>query len=76
MLNELTGDTHGYWHIPDRNGWDYRGFLYGPISWKLQPSHEPGAAYAAIGNDLNELQKTSWIATSYLLTLTSFQYVS
>jgi hypothetical protein len=33
------------------------------------------AAYAAIGNDLKELQKTSWIATSYLLTLTSFQYV-
>ncbi|KAF9445146.1 member of the major facilitator superfamily [Macrolepiota fuliginosa MF-IS2] len=31
------------------------------------------SSYAAIGNDLNELQKTSWIATSYLLTLTSFQ---
>ncbi|KAL9710035.1 hypothetical protein Ac2012v2_007097 [Leucoagaricus gongylophorus] len=31
------------------------------------------SSYAAIGNDLKELQKTSWIATSYLLTLTSFQ---
>ncbi|KXN86817.1 Vacuolar membrane amino acid uptake transporter fnx2, partial [Leucoagaricus sp. SymC.cos] len=31
------------------------------------------SSYAAIGNDLNELQKTSWIATAYLLTLTSFQ---
>lgn len=31
------------------------------------------SSYAAIGSDLKELQKTSWIATSYLLTLTSFQ---
>ncbi|KAF9445340.1 member of the major facilitator superfamily [Macrolepiota fuliginosa MF-IS2] len=31
------------------------------------------SSYAAIGNDLNELQKTSWIATSYFLTLTSVQ---
>ncbi|KIY64655.1 MFS general substrate transporter [Cylindrobasidium torrendii FP15055 ss-10] len=31
------------------------------------------ASYAAIGSDLKELQKTSWIATSYMLTLTSFQ---
>ena len=30
-------------------------------------------AYASIGSDLNELQNTSWIATSYLLTTTSFQ---
>ncbi|EDR06887.1 member of the major facilitator superfamily [Laccaria bicolor S238N-H82] len=28
---------------------------------------------AAIGSELNELQNTSWIATAYLLTLTSFQ---
>lgn len=32
------------------------------------------ASYAAIGSELKELQNTSWIATSYLLTLTSFQY--
>ncbi|EKM84394.1 hypothetical protein AGABI1DRAFT_31991 [Agaricus bisporus var. burnettii JB137-S8] len=31
------------------------------------------SSYAAIGSDLKELKKTSWIATSYLLTLTSFQ---
>ena len=33
------------------------------------------SAYAAIGSELNQLQSTSWIATGYLLTLTSFQYV-
>lgn len=32
------------------------------------------SAAAAIGSELNELQNTSWIATAYLLTLTSFQY--
>lgn len=31
------------------------------------------SSYAAIGSDLNQLQNTSWIATGYLLTLTSFQ---
>ncbi|KAF8811625.1 member of the major facilitator superfamily [Phlegmacium glaucopus] len=31
------------------------------------------ASYAAIGSELNELQNTSWIATSYLLTTTSIQ---
>ncbi|KZP10949.1 MFS general substrate transporter [Athelia psychrophila] len=31
------------------------------------------SSYAAIGSELKELQNTSWIATSYLLTLTSFQ---
>jgi hypothetical protein len=30
-------------------------------------------AYASIGNELNQLQNTSWIATAYLLTITSFQ---
>jgi MFS family permease len=33
------------------------------------------SSYAAIGSELNQLQNTSWIATSYLLTVTSFQYV-
>ena len=28
-------------------------------------------AYASIGSEMNELQNTSWIATSYLLTTTS-----
>lgn len=31
------------------------------------------ATYARIGSDLNALNSTSWIATAYFLTLTSFQ---
>ncbi|KAF7321996.1 Vacuolar membrane amino acid uptake transporter fnx2 [Mycena kentingensis (nom. inval.)] len=31
------------------------------------------SSYAAIGNELEQLQMTSWIATAYMLTLTSFQ---
>lgn len=31
------------------------------------------ATYAKIGSELNALNSTSWIATSYFLTLTSFQ---
>ncbi|KAG7094630.1 hypothetical protein E1B28_005454 [Marasmius oreades] len=31
------------------------------------------ASYAAIGSELKQLQKTSWIATSYMLTVTAFQ---
>ncbi|KAL0061217.1 hypothetical protein AAF712_011976 [Marasmius tenuissimus] len=31
------------------------------------------ASYAAIGSEMKQLQKTSWIATSYMLTVTSFQ---
>ena len=31
------------------------------------------SSYAAIGNDLHELNRTSWIATAYMLTTTSFQ---
>lgn len=31
------------------------------------------ASYARIGSDLNHLQNTSWIATGYMLMLTSFQ---
>lgn len=31
------------------------------------------ACFAKIGNDLSALNSTSWIATSYFLTLTSFQ---
>ena len=34
------------------------------------------STYAAIGSELNQLQNTSWIATGYMLTLTSFQSVS
>lgn len=34
------------------------------------------ASYAKIGSDLNHLQNTSWIATGYMLMLTSFQYVA
>lgn len=33
-------------------------------------------AYAAIGSELKQLQNTSWIATAYMLTLTSFQCVT
>lgn len=32
------------------------------------------SSYAAIGNDLNQLQSTSWLAAGYMMTLTSFQY--
>uniref|UniRef100_A0A8H8CH73 Major facilitator superfamily (MFS) profile domain-containing protein n=2 Tax=Psilocybe cubensis TaxID=181762 RepID=A0A8H8CH73_PSICU len=31
------------------------------------------SSYASIGSELNQLQNTSWIATSYLLTTTSIQ---
>ncbi|KIK70263.1 hypothetical protein GYMLUDRAFT_34759 [Collybiopsis luxurians FD-317 M1] len=31
------------------------------------------ASYASIGNEMQQLEKTSWIATGYMLTLTSFQ---
>ncbi|KAF5390042.1 hypothetical protein D9757_003893 [Collybiopsis confluens] len=31
------------------------------------------ASYASIGNEMKQLDKTSWIATGYMLTLTSFQ---
>ncbi|KAJ3893606.1 member of the major facilitator superfamily [Lentinula edodes] len=31
------------------------------------------ASYASIGNELKQLSKVSWIATGYMLTLTSFQ---
>ncbi|KAF7320692.1 Vacuolar membrane amino acid uptake transporter fnx2 [Mycena chlorophos] len=31
------------------------------------------SSYASIGNEMNQLQLTSWIATAYMLTLTSFQ---
>ncbi|KAF8629380.1 hypothetical protein AX17_005676 [Amanita inopinata Kibby_2008] len=31
------------------------------------------SSYAAIGSELNQLQNTSWIATAYMLTQTSFQ---
>ncbi|KAE9396444.1 MFS general substrate transporter [Gymnopus androsaceus JB14] len=31
------------------------------------------ASYASIGNELQQLSKVSWVATGYMLTLTSFQ---
>ncbi|GLB38914.1 hypothetical protein LshimejAT787_0600760 [Lyophyllum shimeji] len=31
------------------------------------------SSYAAIGSELHSLQNTSWIATAYMLTMTSFQ---
>ncbi|KAJ4468864.1 MFS general substrate transporter [Lentinula aciculospora] len=31
------------------------------------------ASYASIGNELKQLSKVSWVATGYMLTLTSFQ---
>ncbi|TLD14131.1 uncharacterized protein PgNI_04637 [Pyricularia grisea] len=34
------------------------------------------ATYAKIGSDLNALNSTSWVATAYFLTLTSFQPLS
>lgn len=34
------------------------------------------STYASIGSQFEQLQNTSWIATGYMLTMTSFQYVS
>ncbi|KAF8735581.1 hypothetical protein AX14_001833 [Amanita brunnescens Koide BX004] len=34
------------------------------------------SSYASIGSELNQLQNTSWIATAYMLTQTSFQPLS
>ncbi|KAF6745717.1 hypothetical protein DFP72DRAFT_823995, partial [Ephemerocybe angulata] len=34
------------------------------------------SSYAAIGSELNQLHNTSWIATSYLLTVATFHIVS
>ena len=34
------------------------------------------SSFASIGNDMHQLQSTAWVATGYMLTLTSFQYVS
>lgn len=31
------------------------------------------ATYASIGSQFQSLQNTSWIATGYMLTMTSFQ---
>ncbi|VDB92534.1 unnamed protein product [Peniophora sp. CBMAI 1063] len=31
------------------------------------------SSYASIGDELNELQRTSWVSTGYMLTLASFQ---
>jgi hypothetical protein len=31
------------------------------------------SSYATIGSDLHELRKSTWIATGYMLTTTSFQ---
>lgn len=33
------------------------------------------STYASIGSEFHRLENTSWIATGYLLTQTSFQYV-
>lgn len=73
---DYTGDTYGFWHISDCAGHDNCRLLWAflLISENFHQSRI-AVAYAVIGNDLKELQKTSWIATSYLLTLTSFQYV-
>ena len=32
------------------------------------------ASYASIGSELKQLQNTSWIATGYMLTMTTFQW--
>lgn len=31
------------------------------------------SSYASIGSELKQLQNTSWIATGYMLTMTTFQ---
>lgn len=43
---------------------------------RVMPSDKPLlVAFGAIGTHFNELKKTSWIATAYLLTVASFQSV-
>jgi MFS family permease len=34
------------------------------------------ASAASIGDELHELQSTSWVSTAYMLSLASFQWVS
>lgn len=34
------------------------------------------STYALIGNQFHQLDNTTWIATGYMLSLASFQYVS
>lgn len=34
------------------------------------------SSYAAIGSEMDALQYTSWVATAYMLSTTSFQYVA
>lgn len=44
------------------------GIFLAALDWTIVT-----ATYASIGSELNELQSTSWIATAYMLTTTSFQ---
>ncbi|CAL1702762.1 unnamed protein product [Somion occarium] len=44
------------------------GIFLSALDWMIVAS-----SYAAIGSELDALQSTSWIATAYMLTTTSFQ---
>ena len=72
-FNTDKGDTNGDRDILKCNGPDdYRGLCVTYSSTFLNLNYFL-IAYASIGSELNELQNTSWIATSYLLTTTSIQ---
>ena len=71
------GDTNGDRYILKCNGLnDYRSLCV-TYSFHTVELGEPKKcfliAYASIGSELDELQNTSWIATSYLLATASFQ---
>ncbi|KAF5383061.1 hypothetical protein D9615_004820 [Tricholomella constricta] len=61
---------------PEVAGKSYLAFVI-PMSIGIFLSAMDGtivvSSYAAIGSELNQLQNTSWIATAYMLTTTSFQ---
>lgn len=46
------------------------GIFLSALDWMIVAS-----SYAAIGSEMDALQYTSWVATAYMLSTTSFQYV-
>lgn len=71
----FLGYSNGNWCIPRCHGPDYRRIMYeSRIPYFSHVQRQLNVtAYASIGSELNQLQNTSWIATAYMLTQTSFQ---
>lgn len=66
--------VHGHRHFHLRDKSDPHRGVYVSISdigSQTDKGNYPG--YPSIGNEFKQLQNTSWIATSYLITVTSFQ---